>query len=138
MMDRRTFIGTVAGGLLAAPLATEAQQSARVWRIGYLAFGVRPPDSAPPAALRQALRELGYVEGQNLIYVGRWAEARRERLPTLAAELVGLKVDVIVIFGGKAALAVKEATSNIPIVFVGAGDPVATGLIASFSRPVGK
>ena len=135
---RRRFIGMVAGVLLAAPLATYAQQPRRVWRIGYLSAGARPPDGAPPAPLREALRELGYADGQNIVYAGRWAEARSERLPALAAELVGLKADLIVTLGGKTALAVKEATSTIPIVFVGAGDPVGIGLIASFSRPGGN
>lgn len=93
---------------------------------------------APPHALRQALQEHGYMEGRNVIYAIRWAEGKSERLPALAAELVGMKVDLIVIFGGKAALAVKEATSTIPVVFVGSGDPVAVGLIASFSRPGGN
>ena len=137
-MDRRSFIGTVAGALIVAPLGTEAQQTGKVWRIGYLGAGARPPDGAPPAALRQALQELGYVDGRNVSYAGRWAEARSERLPALAAELVGLNVDLIVVFGGKAAHAVKEATATIPIVFVGGGDPVAVGLIASLSRPGGN
>src|SRR5438093_13432670 len=94
---------------IARALSAQAQQTGKVWRIGYLAAGARPPDGAPPAALRQALQELGYVDVQNVIYAGRWAEGRSERLPALAAELVGLKVDLIVTFGGKAAHAVKEA-----------------------------
>jgi putative ABC transport system substrate-binding protein len=137
-MKRRTFIRAFASTLLAVPLAAEAQQTGKVWRIGYLGAAARPPDGAPPAALRQALQELGYVDGRNVTYAGRWAEARTERLPALAAELVGLKVDLIVTFGGKTALAVKEATATIPIVFVGAGDPVGIGLIASLSRPGGS
>ncbi len=139
MRDRRSFISTVfAGALLAMPLAVEAQQTRKVWRIGYLSAGAGPPDGAPPPALRQALKELGYADGQNVIYAGRWAEVRSERLPTLAAELAALKVDLIVTFGGKAAEAVKAATSTIPIVFVGAGDAVGIGLIASLSRPGGN
>ncbi len=136
--SRRKFIGVLAGGALATLRDAKAQHAGKVWRIGYLAAGVRPPDGAPPVALRQALQELGYVDGRNVIYSGRWAEARSERLPALAVELVGLKVDLIVIFGGKPALAVKEATATIPVVFVGSGDPVAVGLIASFSRPGGN
>ncbi len=137
-MDRRSFISTVAGELLAAPLAAEAQQTGKVWRIGYLAGGARTSDGAPPAALRQALQELGYVDGRNVIYASRWAEAKSDRLPALAAELVGLKVDLIVTFGGKASEAGKAATSIIPIVFAGAGDPVGIGLVASLSRPGGN
>ena len=135
-MDRRTFISAVAGTLIATPLTIDAQQSTRVWRIGYLAAG--PSEGAPPEALREALKELGYVSGQNVTYVGRWAEARSERLPALAAELGGSKVDLIVTFGGKSALAAQKATSTIPVVFIGSGDPVALGLIASFSRPGGN
>jgi putative tryptophan/tyrosine transport system substrate-binding protein len=134
-MDRRRFIGAAAGTFLAMPLAAMAQQPARAWRIGYLAAGPRPPDGAPPVALRQALQELGYVDGQNLTYVGRWGEARSERLPVLAAEMAALKVDVIVTFGGKAAQTIQAATSTIPIVFIGSGDPVGVGLVASMSRP---
>ena len=137
-MDRRAFLGTLAGGLLAAPLVVEAQQAGKVWRIGFLAGGARTADGAPPAALRQALAELGYVDGKTVTYVGRWAEAKRDRLPGLVAELIDSKVDVIVTLGGPAAEAAKEATTTIPIVFAGAGDAVGTGLIASLARPGGN
>jgi putative ABC transport system substrate-binding protein len=136
-MDRRVFLGILAGGLV-APLTAPAQQPGKEWRIGFLSGSARPPDGAPPAPLRQALRELGHVEGANVIYEGRWAEAKRQRFPGLAAELVGLKVDVIVTTGGQAATAAKEATSTIPIVITNAGDAVATGLIASLARPGGN
>jgi putative tryptophan/tyrosine transport system substrate-binding protein len=138
VMDRRTFIGSVAAGILAVPLAAAAQQTSKVWHIGYLAGGPRPSDGAPPAVLRKALQDLGYVEGQNISYVGRWAEAKTERLPSLATELVGLKVDLIVAFGGKTALVAKQSTSTIPIVYVGGGDLVDMGLIASLARPGGN
>jgi putative ABC transport system substrate-binding protein len=137
-MNRRTFISGMAGSLLAAPLAAEAQQAGKVWRIGYLANGALTPDGAPPAALRQALLELGYVDGKTVTYVGRWAEAKRGRLPGLAAELVNLKVDLIVTLGGPAAEAAKEATSTIPIVISSTGDAVGIGLIASLARPGGN
>jgi putative ABC transport system substrate-binding protein len=88
--------------------------------------------------LRQGLRDLGYVDGQNIVYVGKWAEARSERLPALAAELAELNVDVIVTLGWKGARSLKQATTTIPVVFVGSGDPVASGLIASLSRPGGN
>jgi putative ABC transport system substrate-binding protein len=134
---RRAFLGTLAGGVL-APLAAGAQQPGKVWRIGYLHGSARTPDGAPPAALRQALQALGYVEGKDVIYVGRWAEAKRERLPGLAAELVGLKVDLIVTRGGPAAEAARQATTTIPIVISGAGDAVGTGLISSLAHPGGN
>jgi putative ABC transport system substrate-binding protein len=137
-MDRRAFLGTLAGGLLTSPLAAEAQQAGKVWRVGFLAGGARTPDGGPPAPLRQALVELGYVDGKTVVYAGRWAEAKRDRLPGMAAELVDLKVDVIVTLGGPAAEAAKDATSTIPIVFAGAGDAVGTGLIASLARPGGN
>ncbi|MEP6657018.1 MAG: ABC transporter substrate-binding protein [Betaproteobacteria bacterium] len=135
MMDRRSFITSAAGALLAVPLAAEAQQPGKVWRIGLLSGGARPPDGAPPAALRQALQDLGYVDGRSISYVGRWAETRSDRLPGLAAELVDLKVDLIVTLGGPSAEAARSATSSIPIIITGAGDAVGTGLIASLARP---
>jgi putative ABC transport system substrate-binding protein len=137
-MDRRTFISAVTLSLLTSPLATEAQQAGKVWRIGFLAGGARTSDGGPPAALRQALVELGYVDGKTVTYVGRWAEAKRVRLPGLVAELVDLKADVIVTLGGPAAEAAKEATSTIPIVFASPGDAVGIGLIASLARPGGN
>ena len=113
-MDRREFVGTLAGGLLTAPLAAEAQQAAKVARIGYLAGGL----AASPhvhEAFRQGLRDLGYVEGRNVAIEIRSAEGKLGRLPTLAAELVALKVDVIFAGGGTLpALAAKQATTTIP------------------------
>ena len=128
----------LAGSLLAAPFASHAQKPAKVWRIAFLSGSARPADGVPPVALRQALQELGYVDGTSISYVGRWAEAKSDRLAGLAAELVGLKVDLIVTFGGPAAEAAKEATSTIPIVIINAGDAVGTGLIASLARPGGN
>jgi putative tryptophan/tyrosine transport system substrate-binding protein len=134
---RRAFLGTLASVIL-APVSAGAQQAPKVWRIGWLHGGARTPDGAPPAALRQALQALGYVEGKDVTYVGRWAEAKRERLPGLAAELVGLKVDLIVTRGGPAAEAARQATTTIPIVISGAGDAVGTGLISSLAHPGGN
>ena len=137
-MDRRTFIGTVAGGLLAAPLTASAQQASKVYRIGYLShFGcpLRPESMGP---FRQGLRELGYVEGQNLIIECRGAPGAADRLPGLAAELVRLKVDVLVAAGTRSALAAKQATKTIPIVMVYVGDPVGSGLVTSLARPGGN
>ena len=138
MMTRRNFIGVLAGAAFASLRDAKAQQPGKVWRIGFLSGGARPSDGAPPAALREALQGLGYVDGTNLSYVGRWAEGKGDRLPGLAVELVGLKADLIVTQGGPAAEAAREATSTIPIVIVGAGDAVDTGLIASLARPGGN
>ncbi|HET8876550.1 MAG TPA: ABC transporter substrate-binding protein [Casimicrobiaceae bacterium] len=99
---------------------------------------MHPSDLAPPVALRQALRDFGYVEGRNVTYAARWAEARSERLAGLAGELVALKPDLLLTTGWKGAHALKEVTSTIPIVFVGAGDPVRGGLSNSLSRPGGN
>ena len=135
MLNRRTVILAVGGSLLAASFASHAQKPAKAFRVGFLSGGPRPADGAPPAALRQALAELGYVEGKNVTFVGRWAEANSERLPGFAAELVGLDVDLLVTTGGPAAEAAKRATSTIPIVFVAPGDAVGTGLVASLAHP---
>jgi len=138
MTTRRALLIALGAGALAAPLTSFAQQKAKVWRIGVLHAGVRPPDGLPPTALRQGLAELGYAEGRNVVYEGRWAEAEFGRLPELAAELVRLRVDAIVVTGEPASAAAKEATSTIPIVIAGAGDPVGTGMIASLARPGGN
>jgi len=138
MIGRRGFIGTVAGGLLAAPFAAEAQPAAKVPRLGFLALnsGANPHLGE---AFRQGLRDLGYVEGRNVLIEYRDAEAKFERLPALAAELVALKVDVIVTGGGTPpALAAKQATKTIPIVFASAPDPVTDGLVTSLARPGGN
>jgi putative tryptophan/tyrosine transport system substrate-binding protein len=139
-MNRRTFLGALTGGFLAAPLAAEAQQAGKVWRIGVLA-GSPPttPEAARPwEALMLRLRELGYVEGQNLVVERRWAEGRADRYHELAAELVALKPDVIIAAFTPSVSAAKRATSTIPIVMAIAGDPAGTGLVASLSRPGGN
>ena len=125
--------------LLTAPLAADAQQAGKVPRIGFLS--VTSPSDRPPllAAFRQGLRELGWVEGQNIVIDYRYAEDRVDRLPDLAAELVRLKVDIIIASGGtQAATAAKNATGTIPIVMIAVRDPVGTGLIASLARPGGN
>ena len=119
-------------------LSAAAQQSSKVWRIGYLAKGPRPPDGTVPAPLRNALQALGYAEGKDIVFEGRWAEVRSERLPGLAAELVVAKVDLIVALGGEAAAAAKEASSAIPVIVFNAGDVVETGLVSSLARPDGN
>ena len=136
-MDRRRFIGTIASSLLAAPLAASAQQSAKVPRIGFLAGNLAAGPHMTDG-FRQGLRDLGYLEGRNFVLEFRDAEGKLERLPALAAELVALKVDVIMVGGTLAALAAKQATKTIPIVFASAIDPVADGLVTSLARPGGN
>jgi ABC-type uncharacterized transport system substrate-binding protein len=136
MITRRVFVGTLTGGLLAAPLAAEAQQAAKIARIGYLEtnLAARPHLTE---AFRQGLRDLGYVESRNVVIEYRDAEGKLERYPALAAELVALKVDVILAPNTVAALAAKQATKTLPIVFI-AADPVASGLVTSLARPGGN
>ena len=136
-MDRRVFLGTLAGGLLAAPLAAGAQTAGKVPRIGYLSSG-SATTSRLVEGFQQGLRELGWVEGQNVVIDYRFSEGRFDRLPDLAAELVRLKVDVIVAAPTPPAVAAKNATGTIPIVMVGVGNPVGLGLIASLARPGGN
>src|SRR3954454_23100484 len=136
-MDRRDTVLALLT-LAAAPIATEAQQAARPARIGYLS-----PNLASSPRLRdaflQGLRDLGYVEGRNVVIEYRDAEGKLERLPALAAELVALKVDVILAEGGTLGPRVaKQATTTIPIVIAGAGDPVGSGLVTSLARPGGN
>jgi putative ABC transport system substrate-binding protein len=137
-MDRRAFLAALARGLLAAPLAAGAQQAAKIARIGYLS-GSLAAGPHLPEAFRQGLRDLGYVEGRNVVIEYRDAEGKPERLPALAAELVALKVDVIFAPGTPHALAAKQATRTLPIIFAGVpADPVASGLVTSLARPGGN
>src|SRR5262249_59781019 len=122
----------------AGPPRGDAQRRTKRWRVGSLSGGARPPDGAPPLPLRQALHDLGYVEQQNVTYVGRWAEAQQERLPGLAAELVTAGVDVIVTIGGPATAAARHASTSIPIVMSQVGDADSIGLIHSLPRPSGN
>jgi putative ABC transport system substrate-binding protein len=132
------LIAVLALSLLAAPLAAEAQQAAKVARIGYLSPNLAASPHLRDAFL-QGLRDLGYVEGRNVVIEYRDAEGKFERLPALAAELVALKVDVILAEGGTLGPRVaKQATGTIPIVFAGAGDPVGSGLVTSLARPGGN
>lgn len=136
-MRRRDFITLVIGASpLARPLAANAQQTAKIARIGYLASNLG--NQGPLEAFRQGLRDLGYVEGRNVVIEYRDAQGKLEPLPTLAAELVALKVDVIVASSTAAALAAKQVTTVVPIVFATVPDPVASGLVASLARPGGN
>jgi putative tryptophan/tyrosine transport system substrate-binding protein len=134
-MDRRTFIGGVAGGLLAAPLGTRAQQVGKVYRIGILEPIPAAQNAANLDALRKGLRDLGYVEGRNLVIEYRSADGRAERFPDLATELVRLKVDLIVTRGTPATNAAKSATETIPVVMA-AMRPLA--VVASLAQPSGN
>ncbi len=137
MLLARALLGTLALGVFFSPLATEAQPAAKVYRIGLL--GGYSPTSKEASHLWegffQGLRELGYVEGQNILIEGRWYGDQNERLPALAAELVRLKVDVIVAGTPPAPEAAQRATSTIPIVMLIHQDPVGSGLVASLARP---
>ena len=136
-MDRRRFIALF-GGAIALPCVAAAQQKAMPV-IGYLAIGGPDPADRFQAAFRQGLSETGYADGQNVRIEYRWAEGKPERFPALATELVTLNVDVIASAGGSAAaLAAKRATTSIPIVLLGVGDPVAEGLVASLAHPGGN
>jgi putative tryptophan/tyrosine transport system substrate-binding protein len=133
---RREFVALVGGAVGTWPLAARAQQRERMARIGVLWPGA-PPDKWDEA-FRQGLRAHGYVEGRNILLEYRWAEGNQERLPILAQELARLPLDVIVTLSARAILAVKEATTSIPIVFAGTSDPVRTGFAASLARPGGN
>ena len=137
-MKRRQFIGVVAGGLLAAPLAAEGQQAGKVYRIGWLSASSRESNEPVDQAFLRGLSVRGWIEGQNLIVERRWAEGRNERLPALAAELVQRKVDVIVAVAEAAALAAKDATKSVPVVMLLVADPVGSKLVASLARPGGN
>ncbi len=135
-ITRLAVVASVAVGLVALPFLAAAQPAQKVFRVGHVAAGGRSADGAPPRPLRDTLRGLGYVEGQNIVYEARFAEGRVERLPDLVAELIRLKVDVLVTQGGAATAAAKQLTSTVPIVMAPAsGDAVATGMIASLARP---
>ena len=137
-MKRRAFISLLGGAAAAWPLAARAQQAGKLPTIGYLGATTASAMSQWVAAFVQRLRELGWVEGRNVAIEYRWAEGRSQRATELAAELVHRKVDIMVMNGTPQVLAAKQATSTIPVVFVGLGDPVGTGVVASLARPGGN
>src|SRR5215831_18371254 len=144
-MERRRFIEAIAGGLLAAPLAAAKAQQTKVYRVGFLFQGSPPPpgDISSPlilnnVVLTNTLRELGYIEGHNIVMDRRWAESKMERFPILAAEIVALKPDVLVATSTPGGLAAKRATATIPIVLREVSDPVGNGLVASLAHPGGN
>ena len=138
MTTRRAFLGTLAGGLLAAPPAAKGQQAGKVYRIGLLDSASDPASVDRWKAFRERLRELGYTEGQNVVFESRWASGQMGRLPGLAKELVDAKVDILVTASNEAALAAKRATTSIPIVMATGADPVELGIVASLARPGGN
>ena len=134
-LGRRRFMVAVAGGLLAAPLTAEAQRDTKAYRVGILSSDA--PQDPRAVELLDGLRDLGYIEGKNLVIRGRWADGDLDRLPALAAELVSSQVDVIVTIGA-AVWAAKRQTSTVPIVIAFSGDTVATGVVSNFARPGGN
>jgi putative tryptophan/tyrosine transport system substrate-binding protein len=135
MMDRRAFNGVLAGGLLLTPMVVNAQPSGKIYSIGWLDLAGGAGSLAMLDALRDGLRSLGWIEGQNVTIEARFADGSQDRLAALADELIALKVDVIVTASTRAAQAAKKATAAIPIVMAGASDPVALGLVRSLAAP---
>ena len=137
-MRRRDFIKLIGVSAAAWPLAAQAQQSSKLAKVGYLGPSSLALEHVQVNAFKQRLHELGHVEGKDITYLFHWAEGQDERFPALAAELVGLKPDVIVTTGTPGTLAAKRATNTIPIVFASSANPVNAGLVATYSRPGGN
>ncbi|TXL70867.1 ABC transporter substrate-binding protein [Vineibacter terrae] len=141
VIERREVISLLVGAVIARPLLASAQPATKVWRVGLLGEGLAPVrGTAHPAVdpLLEGLRERGYDEGRNLRLEARWAEGKIERLPVLAAELVGLRVDTLIAPGTREGLALQKATTTIPIVMLFPGDPVGVGLVTSLASPGGN
>ena len=138
MLSRRVFVAFGASGLLAAARRAAAQTPGKAHRIGFLGNSTEALEANLVGPFRDGFRELGYVEGRDLVIEYRWAEGQYERFPALIAELIALKVEVIVTAGTPAALAVRRATTAIPLVMVAVGDPVGSGLVKSLARPGGN
>ena len=137
-MRKKAFVFTLSAMLFALCVHAEAQQAKKVPRIGFLGNSTAALETNLVEPFREGMRELGYIEGKNISIEYRWAEGKYERFPTLIAELIAQKIDVIVTAGTPASLAVQKATSSIPFVMVAVGDPVGTGLIASLAHPGGN
>src|SRR5690348_15905509 len=136
-MDRRVFLGSLAGGLLSAPIAAAAQAAAKTPTVGFVEAGSRSANQHFLDAFRQGLRDLRYVEGQTIVIEDRWADGRPDRFPELIAELIRLKVDVLVVASTSGAITARKITSTVPVVFWGVADPVQSGLVASLGHPGG-
>jgi putative ABC transport system substrate-binding protein len=137
-MKRRAFLALIGGAAASWPLTAHAQQPGKLPTIGFLGTTTPAAQNQWTAAFVQRMRELGWIDGRTVAIEYRWGAGRRERFAEIAAELVRLKVDVIVTNGTPAVMAARQATPAIPIVFAAAGDPVATGLVASLARPGGN
>jgi putative ABC transport system substrate-binding protein len=135
-MRRREFIRLLGGAVVAWPLASSAQS--KIARIGFMGNSTAALEANLVDAFREGLREHGYEEGRNIAIEYRWADGEYERFPALVTELIAAKVDVIVTAGTPAALAMKKATTTVPLVMVAVGDPVGTGLVPSLARPGGN
>lgn len=139
MVIRRKLLIALGAGALAAPFVSRAQQQpAKIARIGFLGAETSSDTASRIEAMRNGLRSFGYVEGKNIVIEFRWAEGKYERLRDLAADLVGLKVDILVTDGAKASLAAKQATATVPIVIANVSDPIALGLVSGLARPGGN
>src|SRR5215471_10603813 len=136
-MNRRAFV-TGLGAVLAAPLAAWAQPLAKTAKIGFVNIQSASLVAVNITALRDALRQLGYIEGQNIAIEYRFADGRPDRLPDLTADLLRAQVQVLIVGGTTPAQAVKKSTSTVPIIFVGVSDPIEAGLVVSFARPGGN
>jgi putative ABC transport system substrate-binding protein len=134
-MRRREFITLIGGAAAAWPLATRAQPTNKIARIGFLGSATAAGSARSVGALREGLEALGYVEGKNIVIEFRWAEGKYERLPELVLGLIRLNVDVLVTHGTPGTQAAKKATNNIPIVMAISGDAVATGIVTNLGRP---
>jgi len=132
------FTLTFALSLLLGPVATQAQQTAKLHRIGFLGNSTATLEANLVGPFREGLRDLGYVEGRNVLIEYRWTEGKYERFPALIGELIAQKVEVIVAAGTPATLAVKKATTSVPLVMIAVGDPVGTGIVPSLSQPGGN
>jgi len=137
-MRRRDFLTVLGVAAAGAPLTTASQDPRKLPRIGFLGNSTAILEANLVGPFREGLRDLGYVDGRNIVIEYRWAEGSYERFPSLIAELLAMKVDVIVTAGTPAALAVKKATASVPLVMVAVGDPVGTGLVGSLGRPGGN
>src|SRR5438034_1738513 len=137
-MKRRAFISLLGGAAAAWPLAVRAQQAGKIPRVGFMGNSTAALEANLVGPFRDGLRELGYQEGRNIVIEYRWAEGNYERFSALVAELLAVPVDVIVTAGTPATLAVKNATSTVPVVMIAVGDPVGTGIVSSLARPGGN
>jgi putative ABC transport system substrate-binding protein len=138
LVHRRVIVGVALSAFAPVACFAQQQQANKIHRIGFLGTGYAPGWVSNVEAFREGLRELGYVEGKNVVIEYRWADGKYERLPELAAELVRLEVDVLVSYGTPGVRAAKQATTKIPIVMATSGDAIATGLVASLGRPGGN